>query len=130
VFDLKRRTVTLANSGVPYPIRASGGVVEQIQSSGVPLGSFMGVTYDDITLPLVNQDVYVFCSDGVFEAMNSEGEEFGAERLMEVVRRGQTLPAREIVQSIVDNVEAHRAGFPRNDDMTIVVLKITDKLQS
>jgi sigma-B regulation protein RsbU (phosphoserine phosphatase) len=130
VFDLKRRSVTLANSGVPYPIRASGDVVEQIQSSGVPLGSFMGVTYDDITLPLVNQDVYVFCSDGVFEAMNSKGEEFGAERLMDVVRRTKTLAAREIVQSIVDNVETHRAGFPRNDDMTIVALKITDKLQT
>ena len=125
VFDLKRRTLTLANSGVPYPIRASGETVEQIPSPGVPLGSFMGVTYDDVTLPLISQDVFVFCSDGVFEAMNSQNEEFSADRLLEVVRRTRGLAAREIVNAIVDAVENHRGGSPRNDDMTVVAVKIT-----
>jgi sigma-B regulation protein RsbU (phosphoserine phosphatase) len=125
VFDLKRRTVTLANSGVPYPIRASGETVEQIPSAGVPLGSFMGVTYEDLSLPLALDDVFVFCSDGVSEAMNSRSEEFGAERLMDVVRQSRALGAREIVQAIVQAVADHRAGFPRNDDLTVVALKIT-----
>jgi phosphoserine phosphatase RsbU/P len=125
VFDLKRRSVTLANSGVPYPIHVTGDTVDQIQSSGVPLGSFMGVTYDDITLPLAAQDVFVICSDGVFEAMNSQNEEFGAERLMDVVRKSRTQSAREIAHAIVEAVENHRAGFPRNDDVTVVALKIT-----
>ncbi len=71
VFDLKRRTVTLANSGVPYPIRASGDTVAPIELPGVPLGSFFGVTYDEVTFPLASGDVFVFCSDGVSEAMNS-----------------------------------------------------------
>ena len=125
VFDLKRRTMTLANSGVPYPIRASGETVEQIQSPGVPLGTFMGVTYDDITLPLVSQDVFVFCSDGVFEAMNQKNEEFSAEQLLEVVRRTRALTAKEIVNAIVQAVEEHRGGSIRNDDLTVVALKIT-----
>ncbi len=125
VFDLKRRTVTLANSGVPYPIRASGETVEQIPSPGVPLGSFLGVTYDDVTLPLASQDVFVFCSDGIFEAMNSRNEEFSAERLIEVVRQSRALGAREIVNAIVQAVEQHRGGSPRSDDMTVVALKIT-----
>jgi sigma-B regulation protein RsbU (phosphoserine phosphatase) len=115
VFDLRRRTVTLANSGVPYPLRATGETVEQIQSAGVPLGA---------------QDVFVFCSDGVSEAMNSRSEEFGADRLIEVVRQSRSLCAREIAQAIVQAVDAHRAGFPRNDDLTVVVLRITDKLQT
>jgi sigma-B regulation protein RsbU (phosphoserine phosphatase) len=124
-FDLKRRTMTLANSGVPYPIRASGDIVEQIKSPGVPLGSFMSVAYDDITVPLAGNDVFVFCSDGAFEAMNSRGEEFTADRLLEVVRRSRTLSAREIVHEIVQAVEDHRAGFPPNDDTTVVALKMT-----
>ncbi len=124
VFDLKRRTVTLANSGVPYPIRVSGDSVEQIPSPGVPLGSFMGVTYDDVTLPLVHQDVFVFCSDGVFEAMNSKSEEFTAERLKAVVRESRGHSPKEIVHAIVTAVEEHRGGFERNDDMTVVVLKV------
>jgi serine phosphatase RsbU (regulator of sigma subunit) len=57
--------------------------------------------------------------------MNSQSEEFGAERLMDVVRRSRALGAREIVQAIVQAVADHRAGFPRNDDLTVVALKIT-----
>ena len=48
IFDLKRRIVTLANSGLPYPIRASADGVSQIELPGVPLGSFPGSTYDEI----------------------------------------------------------------------------------
>jgi sigma-B regulation protein RsbU (phosphoserine phosphatase) len=124
-FDLKRRIVTLANSGVPYPIHASGEVVSAIASPGVPLGTFPGVTYDEVTLPLVKDDVFVFCSDGVFEAMNERSEEFGAARLMEVVGLTRTRSAKEIVDAIFEAVEAHRDGFPPNDDTTIVAVRIT-----
>jgi len=124
-FDLKRRMVTLANSGVPYPIHASGEIVTAIASPGVPLGTFPGVTYDEVTLPLVKGDVFVFCSDGVFEAMNERGEEFGAAGLMEVVGRTRTRSAKEIVDAIFEAVEAHRSGFPPNDDTTIVAVRIT-----
>jgi phosphoserine phosphatase RsbU/P len=124
LFDLKQRTVTLANSAVPYPIRATGDTCAQIVVPGVPLGSFFGVTYDEVTLPLATDDVFVFCSDGAFEAMNSQGEEFTAARLIEVVRASRHLSAREIVQNIVDAVDAHRAGFPPNDDTTVVALRL------
>jgi len=126
LFDLKRRTVTLANSGLPYPIRVSGDTTHQIELPGVPLGSFFGVSYDELSFPLGPSDVFVFASDGVFEAMNEKGEEFTAARLMDVVSRTRTQPAREIVQAIVQAVGEHRAGFPPNDDMTVVALKIAD----
>ena len=56
--------------------------------------------------------------------MNSQGEEFTSARLIDVVRRSRTRPARDIVHAIVQAVEAHRAGFPPNDDMTVVALRI------
>jgi len=124
-FDLKRRTVTLANSGVPYPIRASGDVVESIELPGVPLGSFFGVTYDEVRLPIAPGDRFVFCSDGVFEAMNVHGEEFSAARLIDVIRSLGQVTAAEMVAAIGEAVQAHRAGFPPNDDTTIVVLRVT-----
>src|SRR6185503_4291840 len=90
VFDFKRRTVILANSGLPYPIRCSAatprndedptGTVSQIELPGVPLGSFAGSTYDEVGFDLAAGDVYVFCSDGVFEANDAAGCEFGATR--------------------------------------------------
>jgi phosphoserine phosphatase RsbU/P len=125
-FDLKRRTVTLANSGLPYPVRVSGGKAQQIELPGVPLGSFIGVTYDEVTFPLNANDVFVFCSDGVSEAMNRNGEEFTSARLIDVVQRTHAQPAREIVQAIEQAVEDHRAGFPPNDDMTIVALRMLE----
>src|SRR6476660_611074 len=76
-FDFKRRAVTIANSGLPYPVRCSGGECGQIELPGVPLGSFPGVTYDEITLPLHAGDVFVFCTDGIFEAAAADGKEFG-----------------------------------------------------
>jgi sigma-B regulation protein RsbU (phosphoserine phosphatase) len=125
IFDLKRRVVTVANSGVPYPIRASAEGVSQIELPGVPLGSFQGSTYDEISMALHPGDLFVFCSDGVFEAMNVNAEEFGAERLIAVVERTRQLAPRAIVDDIFQSVEAHREGAPPNDDMTAVVVKIT-----
>ena len=124
LFDLKRRTLTMSNSGVPYPVRCSGDTCAVVESPGVPLGSFYGTTYDEVVLPLVIGDVYVFCSDGVSEAMNSRGEEFTSPRLVDVVSRVKPLPAAEIVEAIVSAVNEHRAGAPPNDDTTVVVVKI------
>ena len=91
VFDFKRRTMMLANSGLPYPIRVQRRQrVAQIVLPGVPLGSFPGSTYDELTFDLARDDVYVFCSDGVFEANDALGREFGAERLLEVVNDVRT----------------------------------------
>jgi len=127
VFDLKRRTVTLSNSGVPYPVRASADGVAQIESPGVPLGSFYGTTYDEIVLPLGHDDVFVFCSDGASEAMNSKSEEFTSAGIIKVVEASRTLPSQEIVHNIINAVEDHRAGAPPNDDMTVVVVRFSFK---
>ena len=125
LFDLKRRTITLANSGVPYPIRATADGCAQIELPGVPLGSFNGTTYDEVSLPLNAGDMFVFCSDGVYEAMTETGEEFGAARLLDVVAGSRDRAPSEIVLAIKVAVEEHRAGFPANDDMTIVAVKLT-----
>jgi sigma-B regulation protein RsbU (phosphoserine phosphatase) len=124
IFDLKRRNVTLANSGLPYPIRVSQGVVSQIELPGVPLGSFQGSTYDEISYALHTGDLFVFCSDGVSEAMNVVGEEFGSARLVEIVERFRDVAPRDLVNAIFDAVEVFRAGAVQNDDMTAVAVKI------
>jgi len=125
VFDLKRRTVTLANSGLPYPIRCSGESVAQIELPGVPLGSFAGSAYDELSFDLSAGDLFVFCTDGVFEANDALGREFGAERLLQVVADTRAQTTREIVDAIFAAVQQFRADTPPNDDMTAVALKIT-----
>ncbi len=124
-FDFKRRVVTLANSGLPYPIRCTADGCAQIELPGVPLGSFSGTTYDEATYSLAPGDLFVICSDGIFEAMNEEGEEFTGARLMGVVERRRDDTAKGIVDAIFEAVETFRGEAIQNDDMTAVAIKIT-----
>ena len=131
VFDFKRRTVTLANAGLPYPIlkrrsqSAEGEPARQIELPGVPLGSFSGSSYDEVVLDLRVGDLFVFCSDGVTEAQDALLREFGTERLLQVVDQTHDLPAREIVDAIFSAVQEFRGDHAPNDDTTAVVMKIT-----
>jgi sigma-B regulation protein RsbU (phosphoserine phosphatase) len=126
LFDLKRRSVTLANSGLPYPIRCGADEVSQILLPGVPLGSFAGSSYEEATFDLAAGDMYVFCSDGVFEANDALGREFGAERLVDVVKQHCRASARDVVNAVFSAVEEFRGETPANDDMTAVAVRIRD----
>ncbi len=127
VFDFKRRTLLLANSGLPYPIRYRGSTrkVSQLVLPGVPLGSFAGSTYDELSLELSPGDVYVFCTDGVTEAVDGLGREFGNERLLAVIEQSHDKSARDIVDAIFSAAWSFRGDTPPNDDMTAVAIKIT-----
>jgi len=125
IFDLKRRTITLANSGLPYPIRCSAEGCAQIELPGVPLGSFNGSSYDEVSYALHAGDVFVFCTDGVYEAMNADAAEFSVERLLDVVAASRDLPAKGIVEAIFKAVAEWRGETPANDDTTAVVVRIT-----
>jgi sigma-B regulation protein RsbU (phosphoserine phosphatase) len=127
LFDIRRRIVTIANSGLPYPVRCSGEVISQVEIPGVPLGLFAGSTYDEVSFDLIPGDLYVFCSDGVYDANDARGHEFGLERLLEVVRESRLLPAREIVDGIFTAVHEFRGDTAPNDDMTAVALRMIDE---
>jgi sigma-B regulation protein RsbU (phosphoserine phosphatase) len=132
IFDFKRRNVTVANSGLPYFVRVRGinrppeerEPAAQIELSGLPLGSFPGSSYDELTLDLRAGDLYVFCSDGVFEANDLQQREFGSARLLKVIEESKELTAKAIVDAIFDAVEEFRGEAQPNDDMTAVAVKI------
>jgi phosphoserine phosphatase RsbU/P len=124
LFDFARGTVTVSNSGLPYPIRCFNDTCGQIELPGVPLGSFPGISYDEVTLDLASEDLFVFCTDGIFEALNPDGVEFGARRLCDVVERVRARSAREIVDAIFETVTDFRDSAAQLDDMTAVAVKI------
>jgi len=127
LFDVKRRIVTIANSGLPYPVRCSNDLVSQVEVAGVPLGLFPGSTYEEVTFDLIPGDVYVFCSDGVYDANDFRGREFGTERLLDVVSEMRLRPSREIVDTIFFAVQDFRGDTAPNDDMTAVAIRITNE---
>jgi len=124
MFEFKKHIVTFANSGLPYPVRCSEGKATQIDMPGVPLGSFGSSAYDDVQVPLAPGDVFVFCSDGISEAFDEAGQEFGSPRLIEVIERTHTRPAKEIVSEIFGAVQQFCGDAEQSDDRTIVVVKI------
>jgi phosphoserine phosphatase RsbU/P len=124
-FDFKERVLTMSNSGLPYPIHCTPTACAQIELPGVPLGSFPGVTYDEVTIPLGGDDVFVFCTDGIFEANDEDGQEFGGRRLCEVVRENRERSAREIVDAIFNAVISFQRAGAHADDMTAVAVKIS-----
>ena len=125
VFDLKRRMVTMSNSGLPFPVRASGDEIAQIELSGLPLGSFGSSTYDEVSFELHQNDIFVFCSDGIFETFNASDEEFGAEGIITAIRENRDKPSKEIVSAIFGAMQAFRGAGEQTDDQTVVVLRIT-----
>ncbi len=70
-------------------------------------------------------DLFVFCSDGVFEANDLLLREFGAARLIKVIEESRDKSAREIVDAIFAAVQDFRGEAQPNDDMTAVAVKIT-----
>ncbi len=125
VFDLKQRVVTLANSGLPYPVHVSGNKAGQIELPGVPLGSFGMSTYDEISIDLKPGDVIAFCSDGISETFNAAGEEFGSARVVETVREHKDKAAKEIVDAVFGAMREFRGEAKQTDDQTVVVVKLT-----
>jgi len=124
-FDLNRRVVTLSNSGLPYPILCTGSECAEIELPGVPLGSFPGITYDEVSLDLHKDDLFVFYSDGISEAANEAGSEFGAGRLCKVIGDHRTASPREVIDAIFNEVTAFRGTLPQADDMTVVAVRMT-----
>jgi serine phosphatase RsbU (regulator of sigma subunit) len=69
--------------------------------------------------------VYLFCTDGVFEANDELGREFGTERLKKVVVESRKLPAKAMVEAVFAAVTDFRGEAPTKDDLTVVAVRIT-----
>jgi len=124
MFEFKKKLVTFANSGLPYPVKWANGKAVQLDMPGVPLGSFGTSKYDDFQFPLEAGDIYVLCSDGIFEAFNEASQEFGAARVIEVIERSAAKPSKEIVNDVFSAVQLFCGDAPQSDDRTVVVVKI------
>src|SRR6516162_9761398 len=118
------RTLEVANSGLPRPLRLSEGKVEEIQVTGLPVGLFPSAEYEERKLRSKPGDIFLFFSDGITDATSSTGTMFGRGRLEKVVRDNADKTADEIAQAVFDAVSRHAEGVATFDDQTIVVLKV------
>lgn len=124
IFDPKNNKITLANSGLPYPLLVHGGRSHFLELAGIPLGLFPDSKYQELELILTPGDILVLYSDGVVEAINEAGEDFGLKRLAEAVRSNHEGTPEEIVKAVNAEVEEFVGRCPPGDDRTMIVVKM------
>ncbi|MDE0327005.1 MAG: SpoIIE family protein phosphatase [Candidatus Poribacteria bacterium] len=125
ILDEDKKQIDYANGGQPYPVLKRGTNVFEIDNSDLPLGSMKRVEYESITFDLKEGDVLIFHSDGLIEALNTDEEMYGTERLKELVSKiSDSYTAAEVIQSIVSDVQGFVGDAEQYDDMTIVVIKV------
>jgi sigma-B regulation protein RsbU (phosphoserine phosphatase) len=115
-----------SNAGHNPPILLRrDGTVERLTTGGMVLGAFAGRRYEDHEVRIAPGDTLLLFTDGITEAMNASGEEFGEERLLEVMQAGGDLGAEEIEAAVMAAVRRFSPG-EFGDDATILVLSVRD----
>ncbi len=125
VWDGQKKTMKVANSGLPRPIFCHKGHAHMIEAAGLPLGMFENVTYDEITIHAAAGDVFVFFSDGIVDASNRKDEQFGRTRVEQTISKHSNGTAQEIADALFKAADEFSAGAPVFDDQTVVVLKVS-----
>ncbi len=115
--------LTYSNAGHNPPILMSRDGVRRLDTGGLILGLFPHATYEEQTLQLEPCDTLVMFSDGVTEAMNSAGDEFGEERLLACVQEHCSSTPQVLLECILATVRAFTASAVQNDDVTALVLR-------
>ena len=125
VFDPETRELTYANGGHNNPllVHADGSSAELPHTGGIALGVMPGLEYKEATITLAAGDTLVLYTDGVSEAMNGLGEEFGMDRLKQIFLNRMPASAREANEAILEAVSVFAGETPQSDDVTCLVLR-------
>jgi phosphoserine phosphatase RsbU/P len=123
-YEPVKRALTYVNAGHNQPIlRRSSGFVERLDAGGLPLGIKADAPYETGTVTLAAGDWLVVFTDGVVEAINDPGVEYGEERLIEVLNGGADLPPVKMLSRIMVDLDNFVGTTPQQDDITCLVIK-------
>ena len=124
-FDPKSGELAYANGGhnTPLVVHADGSSTVIPPTGGIALGVVPDFTYEESSMTLQPGDRVVLYTDGVTEAENDHGDQFGLERLCEVFTNGAPTDARATNGAVFDAVEAFAGEAPQFDDVTCLTLR-------
>ena len=123
-YDPRARRLTYVNAGHNAPIlRRADGAFETLEVGGLPLGIKVGAEYLTATLELRPGDALIFFTDGVIEAFNGSGEEFGNSRWQGAIRSLPDWNAQETLQFLMQRVDEFVGATRQSDDITCLVFR-------
>ncbi|MDQ1301264.1 MAG: phosphoserine phosphatase RsbU/P [Chloroflexota bacterium] len=125
VLDPGQHRLTYASAGhnLAYFAAANGDPAQAMITKGIPLGILPAIEIEQQSLLLAPGDIVLFYTDGVSDAMNAAGEEFGSERLSELLCARRAESAEAIADAFVAAVNVFAGGVAQYDDFTMIVLK-------
>jgi sigma-B regulation protein RsbU (phosphoserine phosphatase) len=130
VVDINKKTLDFARAGHNPLIyfHHSDDRVVYLKPQGIALGIERGEVFQGIIkkghIKMEKGDLIAFYTDGFSEAMNRNLEEYGEERLCQVIRQNKEKPARMIIDLVVQDVQHFVKEYPQHDDMTMVIVKV------
>jgi phosphoserine phosphatase RsbU/P len=115
--------VELCNAGHLPPRLITGTGLRAISTTGLPVGAFYSTDFTSLRVVLQPGDALVLFTDGLTEARDGAGREYGEERLDAVLRRCGPVPADELLAACRADLAAHLGGASPTDDLTLMVLR-------
>jgi len=115
--------VEICNAGHCAPLLAQDGHVTAVEATGVPIGLFCVSEFQATRHRMAHGDTLVLYTDGLTEACNVTGDEFGEGRLTALVAAHDSSTPDELISVIARHVAAFRGAVPRADDVTIMVIR-------
>jgi serine phosphatase RsbU (regulator of sigma subunit) len=107
-----------------FILSASGEVKSVLESTGIPLAIEPDAVFPGVTVPALEPgDLLLLMTDGIIEAHGPEGELFGMDRVLELARQHQQLPAGQILEKLFASLDDYCGSLPAADDMTAIVIK-------
>ena len=127
ILDTQGHTLSYANEGqdIPFLFSVNNEIIP-LNTHGIALGMKEEVSYKSEVVPINPCDRLLIYSDGIRGAMNINKEEFGINRLKQVVKNNNEESAAEMIEKIISDVNLHFDGVLQNDDITVVMLKRTE----
>lgn len=125
-FDEEKRQLRYVNAGhnPPFLLRSGGDSIEELSAGGTIIGMFPVARYEEAVVDLHPGDVLLAFTDGVSEAHDPKEDEFGEDRLKDLLRRTAHLPVREMSSKILDELKVWMADAEQFDDLTFIVMKV------
>ncbi len=91
---------------------------------GIALGIFENTDYEELQQPLEPGQIILIGTDGIWEAINPKGEQFGKEAFRKIIRDNADAPAKRILMAVIDTLDSFRYPLKQEDDVTLVVIKV------
>lgn len=124
-YNPQTRTLQYSNAGHhPALIRRADGAITAIDTSGLPIGLERDTDFAMETVKLASGDAVLLYTDGIIEAMNSDGEQFGVERLKTVFQSHGNGASEQVVHTLTEEIESFVGRAQQHDDQTLIVLRI------